>query len=135
MYCPRCGNQIKEGDRFCTQCAFPVSSITENGADDRLKEEYDKLSSVLEQKRIQLQEREKEIAKKDEVLKKQIEAYDKEIQEVLQQADNEFQNKMNNSVADEKPQMDGKHLKFCPNCGFYVGNNKFCGNCGRKIED
>ena len=135
MYCPRCGNQIKEGDWFCTQCAFPVSSITENGAEDRLKEEYNKLSFVLEKKRMQLQEREKEIAKKDEVLKKQIEAYDKEIQEVLQQADNEFQNKVQNSAAVEKPQTDGQHLKFCPNCGFYVGDNKFCGNCGRKIEN
>ena len=134
MFCPRCGNQIKEGDRFCTKCAFPVSSITENGADERFKKEYDRLFSVLEQKRSQLQEKEKEIAKNDEVLRKQIEVYDKEIHDILRQADNKLWNDMQNPADEGKTQTNEKRIKFCPNCGFYVGENKFCGNCGEKIE-
>lgn len=31
--------------------------------------------------------------------------------------------------------VDGEKIEYCPQCGFYVGNNNFCGRCGNRLRN
>ena len=44
MQCPKCGNDLKEGSRFCKYCGNPVPQVTENEFSKQMTNELNDLS-------------------------------------------------------------------------------------------
>ena len=48
MFCPKCGNEIKAGQKFCTKCGFKVESVEKTVSEKAVSnKETDKSSSSI----------------------------------------------------------------------------------------
>ena len=121
MFCPQCGSKLREDSFFCSVCgtAIVVPEETEPADDlNKLELQYENLLKTKKRK---------------DDLKSEIAGLKKEINKMLTEAEGSMA--IQKSGGKEEVCEAEEELRYCPQCGFYVGNSKFCGRCGNKLRN
>ncbi len=121
MFCPKCGSKLREGAFFCSVCGAAIVAPEETEPADDLNKLEMQYQELLEKKK-----------RKDD-LQSEIAELKKEINKMLTEAEKSAS--IRELEGTEEFYVDGEKIEYCPQCGFYVGNNNFCGRCGNRLRN
>ncbi len=129
MFCRNCGKELGATANFCPFCGVSVKGEDleeRNIADTDSLEKLEILEKKYNEKKIEQEKRTQEIDNMISELKERQIQIIRQIDIMLIDAEKE----LISDLREESP----KGIKYCPNCGCYVGKSNFCGKCGMDVR-
>lgn len=129
MYCRNCGEELGTTANFCPFCGASVrgEKLEErNVADTASIEKLEILEKKYNEKKLEQEKRKQEIDNMINELKERQKQIIKQIDTMLNDTEKELISNFR--------EKGSKGIKYCPNCGCYVGKSNFCGKCGMDVR-